>query len=141
MASQNFDETHSFDDADAALDLDEVEVDEDDELDGDEVDGHDDLPTAATDGNTDDDGDEAGEVEDDVPTLDDEEDVEEEEESLEVLLGRAADDERLADEPRDGLASVDSIIAADEFTCRSCFLVKRRAQLADARKMICLDCA
>jgi hypothetical protein len=29
----------------------------------------------------------------------------------------------------------------DEFTCMSCFLVHHRSQLADARKMICKDCA
>ncbi len=30
---------------------------------------------------------------------------------------------------------------ADEFVCRSCFLVKRISQLANKRKMICFDCA
>ena len=29
----------------------------------------------------------------------------------------------------------------DEFTCMSCFLVHLRTQLADAKKMICRDCA
>lgn len=29
----------------------------------------------------------------------------------------------------------------NEFTCRSCFLVKHRSQLADKRKLICRDCA
>jgi hypothetical protein len=29
----------------------------------------------------------------------------------------------------------------DEFTCVSCFLVHHRSQLADAKKMICRDCA
>lgn len=29
----------------------------------------------------------------------------------------------------------------DEFTCRSCFLVHHRSQLADAKAMICRDCA
>src|SRR4051812_14541507 len=29
----------------------------------------------------------------------------------------------------------------DEFTCMSCFLVHHRSQLADAKKMICKDCA
>ena len=29
----------------------------------------------------------------------------------------------------------------DEFTCMSCFLVHHRSQLADAKKMICHDCA
>ncbi len=31
--------------------------------------------------------------------------------------------------------------ASDEFVCTSCFLVKRRSQLAAKRKKICLDCA
>jgi hypothetical protein len=31
--------------------------------------------------------------------------------------------------------------ASDEFVCTSCFLVKRRNQLAAKRKKICLDCA
>lgn len=30
---------------------------------------------------------------------------------------------------------------ADEFTCTSCFLVHHRSQLADAKKVICSDCA
>ena len=29
----------------------------------------------------------------------------------------------------------------DEFTCMSCFLVHHRSQLADAKKLICRDCA
>ena len=30
---------------------------------------------------------------------------------------------------------------ADEFTCSRCFLVHHRSQLADAKKLICFDCA
>lgn len=88
---------------------------------------------------------------DDADDADDDDDEDEEvadedaEESLDVLLAREqGDDEslvRLDDEPRDGLVSVIETISADEFTCTSCFLVKRRAQLADEKKMICLDCA
>jgi hypothetical protein len=29
----------------------------------------------------------------------------------------------------------------NEFTCRSCFLVKHRSQLRNAKKMLCNDCA
>src|SRR5687768_7858901 len=29
----------------------------------------------------------------------------------------------------------------DEFTCRSCFLVKHRTQLKNKSKMLCADCA
>lgn len=30
---------------------------------------------------------------------------------------------------------------SDEFVCASCFLVKRRSQMANKRKKICFDCA
>jgi hypothetical protein len=30
--------------------------------------------------------------------------------------------------------------AADEFLCESCFLVKHRRQLADATRLLCVDC-
>ena len=30
---------------------------------------------------------------------------------------------------------------ADEFTCRRCFLVRHRSQLADEKKGICRECA
>ena len=30
---------------------------------------------------------------------------------------------------------------ANEFTCRNCFLVKHRSQLADKKRMFCRDCA
>lgn len=96
---------------------------------------------------------------DEIPVVDDDDDEEEiddegddevvaddeAEESLDVLLAREQGEDdalvRLDDEPRDGLVSVTTPIAADEFTCRSCFLVKRRAQLADEKSMICFDCA
>lgn len=32
-------------------------------------------------------------------------------------------------------------IQATEFTCKRCFLVKHRSQLADKKKMLCRDCA
>ena len=32
-------------------------------------------------------------------------------------------------------------IRSDEFVCQSCYLVKRMSQLANKRKMYCLDCA
>jgi hypothetical protein len=79
--------------------------------------------------------------EDESAELDEEED---EEEALDILLARDTglneDLVRLDDETRDGLGDVDAPIRAGEFTCRSCFLVKRRPQLADAERMICLDC-
>jgi len=70
----------------------------------------------------------------------------EDEESLDVLLARekaTSEDDDLGrlEEPRDGLTVPAQPISADEFTCRSCFLVKNRAQLADEDALICLDCA
>ncbi|MGH8883842.1 MAG: hypothetical protein ACRDYX_01445 [Egibacteraceae bacterium] len=86
------------------------------------------------------------EDDDESPGLEDDEDDEEdeEEEALDVLLARDTglneDLVRLDDEPRDGLGNADAPIGAGEFTCRSCFLVKRRPQLADEERMVCLDC-
>jgi len=84
------------------------------------------------------------EDEDEGAELEDEEEDEEEEEALDILLARdtglSEDLARLDDEARDGLGSSDAPISAGEFTCRSCFLVKRRPQLADEERMVCLDC-
>jgi len=89
-------------------------------------------------------------VEEEEADLDEEtEDVvveDEDEESLDVLLARekaTSEDDDLGrlEEPRDGLTVPAQPISADEFTCRSCFLVKNRAQLADEEALICLDCA
>ncbi len=32
-------------------------------------------------------------------------------------------------------------VRGDEFVCRSCFLVKRASQLANRKKILCVDCA
>lgn len=115
--------------------------------DDDADDGNDDVPAdavvtpVADDGETDD--------EDGGPDLDEEtDDVEEEEaeESLDVLLARekaaaAEPDLGRLEEPRDGLSIPATPISAEEFTCRSCFLVKNRAQQAEPDQLICLDCA
>jgi hypothetical protein len=130
---------------------DEIEGDVDDELEPDE------LPDLDEYDDDDDDEDDdtvapktdAADVEDDDDDEDDtedEEDDEEAEESLDVLLAREKvldEDEvgRPADEPREALSVPAGPIGDQEFTCRSCFLVKRRAQLANERKLICLDCA
>lgn len=89
------------------------------------------------------------EDDDSGPDLDEETDeVEEEEadESLDVLLARekaaaAEPDLGRLEEPRDGLSIPATPISAEEFTCRSCFLVKNRAQVADEDQLICFDCA
>jgi hypothetical protein len=84
-----------------------------------------------------DDEDEEEEVDDED---EDEEEEEEDEETLEVLLGPDSDATVSTSRSRSD-DSGDAPPGEGEFTCRSCFLVKRRAQLADSTAMICLDCA
>ena len=127
------------------LDEDEVfEEDEEDEED-DALDLDDDLEIDAIDDADDDDDVDDDDDEEIEESLDEELDTDDdiEEDSLDVLLARDPDEDlvRLDEEPRDGLTGAIPTIAADEFTCQSCFLVKRRAQLADGKQMICLDCA
>lgn len=63
------------------------------------------------------------------------EDVEEENEEEVVLdLGRG-------DDPAEALVEKVVPPQPNEFTCRSCFLVKHQSQLADKKKMLCRDCA
>ncbi|MGH2784072.1 MAG: DUF4193 family protein [Actinomycetota bacterium] len=59
--------------------------------------------------------------------------VEEEDESV---LDLARGDERSETLPIKVLPQ-----QSNEFTCRNCFLVKHKSQLADKKKMICRDCA
>jgi hypothetical protein len=140
------------DDYEDPADLLEEEEEDDDDEDDDDVDldidddlGLDELVVA------DDDDDDVDLEDDDDDDVIEEDEAEEEtsedeaEESLDVLLAREQGDDdvmvRLDDEPRDGLVTATTPIGADEFTCTSCFLVKRRAQLANEKKMICFDCA
>jgi len=62
------------------------------------------------------------------------EDVEEDEDD--VILDLAPGDDKAE-------ALVEKVVPpqANEFTCRNCFLVKHRSQLADKKKMLCRDCA
>src|SRR5437762_9848542 len=62
------------------------------------------------------------------------EDVEEDEDD--VVLDLAPGDDKTE-------ALIEKVIPpqANEFTCRNCFLVKHRSQLADKKKMLCRDCA
>jgi hypothetical protein len=63
------------------------------------------------------------------------EDVEEEDDDDSVLdLGRG-------DDKTEALVEKVIPLRANEFTCRNCFLVKHRSQLADKKKMLCRDCA
>jgi len=73
--------------------------------------------------------------------------------SLEELLARRADDkveeedESVLDLARGGereesLGPIKVLPQQqNEFTCRNCFLVKHKSQLADKKKMWCRDCA
>ena len=62
------------------------------------------------------------------------EDETEDEDDVPVALTR---EEKLA-EPADARVVP---IQETEFTCKNCFLVKHRSQLADKKKMLCRDCA
>jgi len=112
------------------------------------------LPEGARDG----DGSRPGVLEDDeLDELDDLEvpDLEDVEESLDHILAErlAGDsDEAGADEDEEQaevvtlvlgplLGSAVSPCREDEFVCSSCFLVRKRAQLADSSARVCRDCA
>lgn len=45
------------------------------------------------------------------------------------------------DKGADGLVERVVPIQTNEFTCRSCFLVKHRSQLSDKKRVLCVDCA
>lgn len=135
------DDLSDEDGADDDVDLDELSDLDDVSLDADDTDADD---TDADDPSAEDDDDE----EDDTAAEDEGEDADETdeaEESLDVLLARekVLDEDdlgRIAQESRTGLSVRPALIGADEFTCRSCFLVKRRAQLADEQRRLCFDC-
>ena len=59
-----------------------------------------------------------------------------EEDEDDVILDLAPGDDKAE-------ALIEKVIPpqANEFTCRNCFLVKHRSQLADKKKMFCRDCA
>jgi hypothetical protein len=138
VASEQVREDDEFEEVDEDLELDELDdyddpaaLDEDADPADDE--GTDKVPDA--------DADEPDAPEGEEEDVSDE-DEEDEEESLEALLtrGRDIDDSEVDSQSRHGLAAVTQVVGAGEFTCRSCFLVKRRAQLADAERLICRDC-
>jgi hypothetical protein len=60
----------------------------------------------------------------------------EEEDDEEIVLDLSRDD-------KGAEALIEKVIPpqANEFTCRNCFLVKHRSQLADKKRMFCRDCA
>lgn len=57
---------------------------------------------------------------------------EEEEETLDLDRG---------DDKTEALVEKIVPIQSDEFTCRNCFLVKHKSQLADKKRLFCVDCA
>jgi hypothetical protein len=149
--------------ADDELDIDtpDIEGDEeevfDDEVDGEEIEGDidevldDDLEQDFVEP-------EVGAVVDDDDDGDDEE--EEEAEGDEALDELEAEELELIDDEVSESLLVDEVaelrairreeltmnveaqaVRAGEFVCQSCFLVKRQTQLANRKKMICLDCA
>jgi hypothetical protein len=63
-------------------------------------------------------------------------DEEETEEDEEALLATMAREERL-----ETIEARVTPIQSTEFTCKKCFLVKHRSQLADKKRMLCRDCA
>ncbi|HXW32305.1 MAG TPA: DUF4193 family protein, partial [Acidimicrobiales bacterium] len=86
-------------------------------------------------------------------------DLEDLEESLDLLLSQrlaaldgdgtrpgATGPDQEADEQEQrpgaeaGALSAPSPCGPDEFVCRGCFLVRLRSQVADERRMLCLDC-
>jgi len=94
--------------------------------------------------------------EDEEPTEADLEEEEPAETSLEEILTKKPEERPIAEEEEDdesilSLGREDRIetlsvkvIPPDpqkEFTCRKCYLVKHRSQLADKKRMFCRDCA
>jgi Domain of unknown function (DUF4193) len=75
--------------------------------------------------------------------------------SLDEILAKKAEEGAAAEEgaeeesviPPGGTDRVETLTVKvvpqqpTEFTCKKCFLVKHRSQLADKRRMICRDCA
>lgn len=150
MASEQVPQDDEFqevdEDVDDGLELDDLQdYDDPTALDDDALDDADPAEEKDADPVGDEDAEEDDDASDepDVPEEDvADEDDEDEEESLEALLtrGRDIDDSEIDSESRQGLTPVTPLVGAGEFTCRSCFLVKRRAQLADEERLICRDC-
>ncbi|QBI21706.1 DUF4193 family protein [Egibacter rhizosphaerae] len=123
-----------------------TDLDQEDELSGlEQIDKIDELPDSEdTDTTTEDEESDEGSTStaDDSDDLDDDDAPEEEEESLDVILAREQDLEEefatVGEAPRSSPTNIPA--GEDEFTCLSCFLVKRQAQLADPEEQICFDC-
>lgn len=92
-------------------------------------------------------------VEERAETQTEEASEESEETSLEELAAKSAekreppeesdDESMLSLDREDRVGTLPAKVAPQqetEFTCKKCFLVKHRSQLADKRRMICKDC-
>lgn len=92
-----------------------------------------------------DEGDEGDEEDDDSEALDELEaeelDMLTEDEESELLIVDEAAELRSFRRAELSLDAEAEGAKPGEFVCRSCYLVKRTSQLANKRKMICIDCA
>lgn len=133
--TDDIEEEFNDDEPDDIEDIEELEdLEDDDALD--DVD----------DGNDDDDDEDEDEDDDAAEALD-----ELEAEELEMLTEDESDETIVVDEAAEMRAIRRAEIAlednsadsakSDEFVCTSCFLVKRKGQMANKRKKICFDCA
>jgi hypothetical protein len=76
--------------------------------------------------------------------------AEEAETSLDEIIAKKAD-ESAPEEAEEAVVSREERVEAltvkvvpqqpTEFTCKNCYLVKHRSQLADKKRMLCRDCA
>ncbi len=144
MADETKDEfdDDALDDIEDIEDLDELEDLEDDDALDDElvVDDDDDIDEEDEVDDDDEDDEDSAEALDELEA--EEREMLTEDESDETIVVDEAAEMRLIRRAEIALEddSADSP-HSDEFVCSSCFLVKRKAQMANKRKKICLDCA
>jgi Domain of unknown function (DUF4193) len=77
--------------------------------------------------------------------------AEEAETSLDEIIAKKADEPAAEEAEGDAVVSREERVEAltvkvvpqqpTEFTCKNCYLVKHRSQLADKKRMFCRDCA
>lgn len=139
-------------DTEELTDVEEVPEDFEEE----EIEDLDDLDDDLDDDELDDDIDDF----DDDDSDDEDEEGEHEEETAEALEELESQELKLLDEEAGDALLVDEVKElrairreeltmdvdaqgqrSDEFVCQGCFMVKRRSQLANKRKMLCADCA
>ncbi|HEX5879585.1 MAG TPA: DUF4193 family protein [Actinomycetota bacterium] len=77
--------------------------------------------------------------------------AEEAETSLDEIIAKKADEPAAEEAEEEAVVSREERVEAltvkvvpqqpTEFTCKNCYLVKHRSQLADKKRMFCRDCA